>query len=107
MRKWFVQDRDGREIYLTEEQWQHILSRHRELRDHLDDILKTIRQGRRRQQPQDSQAFVYHLPCATLRPPFTGIMVVVAFRFEQLPNGAVTPNNFVITAWGIVMRHNG
>lgn len=31
MRKWFVRDCDGREIYLTEEQWKHIFDRHNEL----------------------------------------------------------------------------
>jgi len=39
MRKWFVHDSDGREIYLTEEQWEHIKIRHSELRNHLDDVL--------------------------------------------------------------------
>jgi hypothetical protein len=50
-KKWFVRDREGREIYLTEEQWEHIISRHSELRNHLDDVLKTVQRGRRRQQP--------------------------------------------------------
>lgn len=104
MRKWFVRDRDGREIYLTEEQWQHIASGHTELRSHLDDVLNTVRHGRRQQQPQDPQAYVYRLPCDTLRPPFNGILVVVAFRFElQEPDGMIS-NNFIVTAWGIMMR---
>jgi len=106
MRKWFVHDSDGREIYLTEEQWEHITSRHGELKNHLEDILNTVRRGKRRQQPQDPQAFVYRLRCDKLRPPFNGILVVVAFRFEsQDNNGNTIPNNFVVSAWGIVMRH--
>lgn len=104
MRKWFVRDRDGREIYLTEEQWQHIVTGHSELRDHLEDVLNTIRRGRRQQQPQDPQAYVYRLPCDTLRSPFNGILVVVVFRFEpQEPDGMIH-NNFIVTAWGIIMR---
>ena len=105
MHKWFVHDNDGREIYLTEERWEHIASGHSELRNHLEDVLNTVRRGRRRQQPQDPQTFVYRLRCETLRPPFNGILVVVAFRFEsQENNGNVIPNNFVVSAWGIVMR---
>lgn len=106
MRKWFVHDSDGREIYLTEEQWEHIKSRHAELKNHLDDVLNTIRRGKRRQQPQDPQAFVYRLRCDKLHPPFTGILVVVAFRFEsQVNNGNTIANNLVVSAWGIIMRH--
>ncbi len=106
MRKWFVHDSDGREIYLTEEQWEHIKSRHPELGNHLDDVLNTVRRGKRRQQPQDPQAFVYRLRCDKLRTPFNGILVVVAFRFElQANNGNMIPNDFVVSAWGIMMRH--
>ena len=43
MRQWFVRDRDGREIYLTEAQWEHIVNRHRELQPHLEDVLDTVR----------------------------------------------------------------
>lgn len=101
---WFIRDRDDHEIYLTETQWQHIVSRHNELREHLDDVLNTVRRGRRRQQPQDPQAYVYRRACDTLRTPFNGILVVVVFRFTQRDDGEMIPNNFIVTAWGIMMR---
>jgi len=104
MHKWFVRDRAGHEIYLTEERWEHIVSRHPELQDHLDDVLDTVRRGRRQQQPQDPQAYVYRWPCSTLRPPFNGILVVVAFHFTQTQDAGMIPNNFMVTAWGIMMR---
>lgn len=105
MHKWSVHDNDGREIYLTEERWEHITNGHSELRKHLEDVLNAIRRGKRRQQPQDPQTYVYRLRCETLRPPFNGILVVVAFRFEsQGNNGNVSQNNFVVSAWGIIMR---
>jgi hypothetical protein len=85
MDKWFVRDRDGREIYLTEERWQYIGDGHPELRGHLADVLRTIRLGRRQQQPQDPQTYVYRRLCATLQPPFNGILVSVAFRFTPWP----------------------
>jgi hypothetical protein len=47
MHKWIVQDRDGREIYLTEERWGHIVQRHGELQNHFDEVLNTVRRGRR------------------------------------------------------------
>lgn len=105
MQKWFVRDRDGREIYLTEERWEHIVDRHPELRNHLDDVLHTVRQGRRRQQPQDPQAYVYRWPCDTLRPPFNGILVSIICRFTEQADDGMIPNNFIVTAWGIIMRH--
>lgn len=106
MGKWYVHDSDGHEIYLTEERWQHIVAGHRELHNHFDDILNTVRHGKRRQQPQDPQTFVYRLRCDKLRPPFNGVIVVVAFRFEsQENNGNTVSNNFVVSAWGLTMRH--
>ena len=105
MHKWSVRDRSGRDIYLTKERLQHIVSQHCELQNHLEDVLKTVRRGKRRQQPQDPQTFVYRLPCGSLRPSFNGILVVVAFRFALKGNSSETsPNNFIVTAWGIMMR---
>ena len=104
MHKWFVHDRNGREIYLTEERWEHTVNRHSELRNHLEDVLNTVRRGRRRQQQQDPQAFVYRLRCHSLRAPFNGILVAVAFRFESKDDTAERiPNNFIVTAWGIMI----
>ncbi|MGH7491518.1 MAG: hypothetical protein ACREOO_03900, partial [bacterium] len=105
MRKWFVHDNDGREIYLTEERWEHIVNRHSELYGHLADVLNAVRHGRRRQQPQDPQTFVYRARCNTLCWPFNGILVVVTFRFEsQDIDGNMVPNNFIVSAWGIMLH---
>ena len=104
MQKWFIRDRGGREIYLTEERWQHIVEGHPELHNHLQDVLNTVRQGRRRQQPRDPQAYVYRRSCHSLRPPLNGILVSVVFRFEAQADDGMIPNNFIVTAWGIMMR---
>lgn len=48
MRRWTVTDRDRREIYLTEERWEHIKLRHEELIGHREDVLNSLRFGRRR-----------------------------------------------------------
>jgi hypothetical protein len=31
-------------------------------------------------------------------------MVLVAFRFEEKGSVGIIPNNFVVSAWGVVMR---
>jgi hypothetical protein len=43
MQRWIVRDRDGREIYMTEERWEHITTRHEELEGHLENVLDTLR----------------------------------------------------------------
>jgi hypothetical protein len=70
----------------------------------VEDVLSTVRRGRRQQQPHDPQAYVYRQLCDKLRPPFNGIMVVVIFRFEDQENSGTIANNFIVTAWGIMMR---
>lgn len=100
MKRWEVRDRNGREIYLTEERWEHITSKHRELTDHIDDVLNTIRLGRRRQEQRDPRTYKYYRRCEDLSFPFNHIFVVVAFRFQELSNGGMAPNNFVVSAWG-------
>ena len=104
MEKWFVQDKRGREIYLTAERWQHIIDRHPYLRGHREDVLATIKYGRRKQQPRDPQAYVYYHPCNTLPALYTGIQVVVVFRLNWDEVIEVRANNFIVTAWGIRWR---
>ena len=101
MRRWTVRDRRGHEIYITEERWKHILELHDELSDLFDDVLDTIRKGRRRQDPHDPQTYKYYRRCERLPLPYTHIIVAVAFRFRVLPDGSMQPNNFVTSAWGV------
>ncbi len=90
MRKWTVKDRDGREIYLTEERWQHIISGHRALRNHLDAVLQTLRVGRRRQDPIQPFKYFYRRRCNTLPGYYNSITVVILSRGN---------NRYVVTAW--------
>ena len=93
MRRWTVTDRDGRKIYLTEERWEHIEIRHEELIGRREDVLNSLRFGRRRQERRDPQRFRY-------RHPSNSITVIVVFGFTQLDDGTEVANNFVTTAWG-------
>ncbi|MBK9050320.1 MAG: hypothetical protein IPL78_05160 [Chloroflexi bacterium] len=50
MDRWTVTDKEGREIYLTRVEWQtHIQANHPQLVGLLDDVLRTIRLGKRKQ----------------------------------------------------------
>jgi len=100
MKQWNVRDGHGREIYLTEERWAHITSRHRELAGRLDDVLDTLRLGKRQREPRDPQTYKYYRHYDDLPSPFNHIFVVVAFRFQELPDGSTVSNNFVVSAWG-------
>ncbi len=42
---WTVRDRQGNEIYLTEERWQHILTSRPEMEPFLDEFLETKGKG--------------------------------------------------------------
>jgi hypothetical protein len=90
LKRWEVIDRAGREIYLTEERWLHITSGHLVLEGHLEDVLDTLRFGRRRQDQLQPYKYFYRRRCDTLLEPFNRIVVIV---LEQ-PN-----NRYVITAW--------
>lgn len=47
--KEIVQDRYGNTIYLTDERWQHIVRRHPVLQGFKNEVLKTLRSGKREQ----------------------------------------------------------
>jgi len=68
-----VTDRWGNRITLTDERWQHIIEWHPELEEFQEEVLETIRRGRRRQDPMDQQKYKYirrveGLPRTTERP---------------------------------------
>ncbi|MDI6768332.1 MAG: hypothetical protein QMD04_01495 [Anaerolineales bacterium] len=90
MDKWIVCDRHGQEVYLTGERWQHILSRHKALASHRDDVLSTIRTGRRRQDLLTPFKYFYSRRCDTLPGLYNSITVVVLSRPD---------NVYVVTAW--------
>lgn len=93
-------DQQGREIYMTQERWEHIISKHLELIGHLDDVIDTVWSGRRKQERRDPQRYRYKRACYTLGYGRNMITVVVVFSFQTLADGTLKANNFVTTAWG-------
>src|SRR5207249_2661982 len=77
--QWIVHDRYSNEIYLTQERWAYILRYHSQLDGLLEDVLDTLRKGRRRQQPEDPSRYKYYRYCANLPPEYNTIVVVVKF----------------------------
>ncbi len=103
MRRWTITDRQGREIYITEERWEHILAKHFELEGLFEDVLTTIRLGKRKQSRLHPQTFLYSRQSDKLPTPYTQIVVCVAFRLShRIATSQPEVNNFVTTAWGAV-----
>lgn len=86
-----VRDRHSNFISLTEERWDHIVQYHPELDEHYDEVLATIRFGRRRQDALDPLKYKYIRSCLTL--PFGMTHIVVVVRMGRAP--------FVLTAYGV------
>ncbi len=59
--RWTIRDRDGREIYLTQERWEHILepTNHPEMEDCEEELKQTIQLSRRQQDPLNPQKYTY------------------------------------------------
>ena len=93
----YVQDRDGRTIYLTQERWEHALE-HPGMSDRvLDKVLSTLRSGRRKQDHLDPAKFFYKKIFTDLPLRYHHVIVVVKFGW-QWDNPSVA-NNFVLTAY--------
>ncbi len=96
--KEIVQDKFGNTIYLTDERWQHIVRRHSVLKGFKNEVLKTIRIGKREQDDFYSDKFLYRKAFANLPLRYTHIEVVVVFRIKD-----GKPNNFVVTAYPMIV----
>jgi len=104
MQTWplWVQDREGRRIYLTEERWQHALDHPGMSETLLDAVLVTIRTGHRKQDRYELYKYKYSRAFADLPGGYTHMVVVVKFGWTRKePNGE---NNFVLTAYLVRKR---
>ena len=102
-RRWLIEDKNGRSIYLTERQWEHIVERHPEMFEHEQDLMTTIRTGQRAQDSLVPNKYFYRAVVSGLPEASTHIEAVVVFRFSTDEHGVMIPNNFVVTAYPIYM----
>jgi hypothetical protein len=86
---WRVRDRWGNNIELTDERWAYINKWHPDLAEHLDEVLLTIKRGRRKQDAPEPHKYTYYHETDALWPDYNYIIVVVK----------LVRNNFVITAY--------
>ena len=99
--RWEVYDRYGNKIYLTAERWRHVVERRPWLEEHHAEVLETLRHGRRKQDPVNAQKYKYYWRCERLLPDFNHLVAVVFFGESKNADGNRTPNNYVITCWGV------
>lgn len=99
--RWDVRDRYGNKIYMTAEQWRHAVSRRPWLANYLDDVLNTIRRGRRKQDALNSHKYKYYRQCDELLPDFNHLVVVVLFGEVKDADGLTVSNNYVTTVWAV------
>jgi len=100
-RRWAVQDRYGNEIYLSEERWKHIIAptNHPEMAEFEEHLKRTIKFGKRRQEPLNPRKFRYYMAFDDLCEDNTHIVAIVLFRFTVDDAGQTQPNNYVVTAF--------
>ncbi len=97
--RWEVKDRYGNHIYLTEERWEHVLESRPELEPFLEQLLETVRTGRRKQDGLIPNEYRYYKPFAELLPRNNHLVAIVIFKTALDEQGSYVPNNFVVTGW--------
>ncbi len=100
---WQASDRYGNLIYITEERWQHALEKRPWLAGYFDDVIDTIRFGRRTQDPLNPSKYKYYWPCPLLEPEFNHLVAIVLLREGENTAGQQVPNNNVVNDWAVYM----
>ncbi len=98
-RRWITRDREGNNIYLTDERWQHVCDHHPEMEPYELQLRETIRSGKRRQDSLNPQKYRYLLRCSDLHEENTHIEAIVLFHFGQDEEGSLMHNNYIVTAY--------
>jgi hypothetical protein len=99
--RWTVQDRNGYQVYLTQERWEHILepTNHPEMEEYEEELKLTIQQGLRRQDVINPQKYLYSMMFGGLGDDNTHIVAITLFRFRENSSGRPTANNYIVTAY--------
>lgn len=105
-RRWTVVDRGEREIYLTQERWEHIIEpyNHPEMSAYEEQLKDTIRRGLRQQDSLNPLKYRYVEAFDNLVEDNTHIVAIVLFRFSEDESGAPLSNNYLVTAYQKAIR---
>lgn len=101
-----MRDRGGREIYLTNERWNHIIDPHNhpEMAESEEQLKETIRSGLREQDSLNPLKYRYSKACEGLAEDNTHLVAIALFRFSEDDAGNLHPNNYIVTAYQKAMR---
>lgn len=99
--RWQVFDRQGNQVYLTQERWQHIIETdgHPEMEAYEEELKETIQQGRRRQILHQPQKYEYSRAYSHLVDDNTHIIALVLFRVRENEQRRPVANNYIVTAY--------
>jgi len=97
--RWIVRDRDGNDIYLTDDHSQHICDHHPEMESYEAQLRETIPSGKRRQDALNPQNYRYLSRFSKLPEDNTHMEAVVLFRLGESIDGEPLVNNYVVTAY--------
>jgi len=101
--RWEVYDRYGNKIYMTVERWSHAQEKRPWLGYYLNDVLQTVRRGRRQQDPLNPHKYKYYWPFAKLEPEYNHLVVVVLFERRSDEMGRTIANNYVVNVWAVYL----
>ncbi len=99
--RWEVYDRYDNKLYMTAERWQHAIESRPWLTDYHDEVMVTLRRGRRKQDSLNPCKYKYYWPCDDLLPNFNYLVAVVLFGETTDAEGRAIPNNYVTTVWAV------
>ena len=99
--RWTVQDRDGHNVYLTQERWEHIIEsiNHPEMEKYEEELKETVKTGNRKQDSLNSQKYRYSKEFSNLPADNTHIVAIVLFGARESDMGEIVSNNFIVTAY--------
>ena len=97
-------DRYGNKLYMTAERWLHAQEKRPWLTDYLDQVLETIRRGRRRQDPLNPRKYKYYWPVSGLEPEYNHLIVVVLFNTQTDEAGHTISNSYVVNVWAVFVH---
>jgi hypothetical protein len=100
-KRWTMQDRNGNEIYLTDERWLHITDpiNHPEMNDYEEELKETIQTGTRKQDGLNPRKYRYSKRFDRLAEDNTHIVAIALFAFVTNESGKIVSNNYVVTAY--------
>ena len=102
-KRWTVNDKKGREIYLTHERWDtHIIppENHPEMKDYEEEMKRALQSGKRKADALQLNTYRYTKDFGTdENGERVRIVVIVSDKSTENADGTSSENRFVVTAY--------